>query len=94
MVLCFDNDKAGEAAVDAVKDLFSPNKLKVVKLPVKDASDMLMANRVKDFTQAWWNAKAYRPDGIVAGTDTWENLVEKRNVKSVPYPWDGLNHHH
>ena len=45
----------------------------------------------KDFTQAWWNAKTYRPDGIVAGTDTWENLVEKRNVKSVPYPWDGLN---
>ena len=60
VVLCFDNDKAGEAAVDAVKDLFSPNKLKVVKLPVKDASDMLMANRVKDFTQAWWNAKVYQ----------------------------------
>lgn len=92
VVLCFDNDKAGEAAVDQVKDLFSPNKLKIVKLPLKDAGDMLMANRVKDFTQAWWNAKVYRPDGIVAGTDTWENLVEKRNVKSVPYPWEGLNH--
>ena len=92
IVLCFDNDKAGDAAVDAVKDLFSPNKLKIVKLPVKDASDMLMANRVKDFTQAWWNAKVYRPDGIVAGTDTWEKLVEKRQVKSIPYPWEGLNH--
>jgi twinkle protein len=92
IVLCFDNDKAGDAAVDAVKDLFSPNKLKIVKLPVKDASDMLMANRVKDFTQLWWNAKVYRPDGIVAGTDTWEKLVEKRQVKSIPYPWEGLNH--
>ena len=92
VVVCFDNDKAGDSAVDQVKDLFSPNKLKIVKLPLKDAGDMLMANRVKDFTQAWWNAKTYRPDGIVAGTDTWENLVEKRNVKSIPYPWDGLNH--
>ena len=91
VVLCFDNDKAGEAALEQVKDLFSPNKLKIVKLPLKDASDMLMANRVKDFTQAWWNAKTYRPDGIIAGEDTWDALVEKRKVKSIPYPWEGLN---
>ena len=68
MVLCFDNDKAGDEAVEQVKDLFSPDKLKICKLPLKDASDMLMANRVKDFTQHWWNAKVYRPDGIVAST--------------------------
>ena len=92
IVICFDNDKAGEAALEQVKDLFSPNKLRICKLPVKDASDMLMANRVKDFTQAWWNAKVYRPDGIVAGTETWDTLVEKRQVKSIPYPWEGLNH--
>lgn len=92
IVICFDNDKAGDAALEQVKDLFSPNKLKICKLPVKDASDMLIANRVKDFTQLWWNAKVYRPDGIVAGTDTWDKLVEKRNVKSIPYPWEGLNH--
>lgn len=91
VVLCFDNDKAGDAAVDQVKDIFSPNKLKIVKLPLKDASDMLMANKVKEFTQAWWNAKIYRPDGIVAGVDTWDALVEKRKVKSTPYPWEGLN---
>jgi twinkle protein len=92
IVICFDNDKAGDSALEQVKDLFSPNKLRICKLPVKDASDMLMANRVKDFTQAWWNAKVYRPDGIVAGTETWDTLVEKRQVKSIPYPWEGLNH--
>ena len=58
---------------------------------LKDASEMLMANRVQEFTQAWWDAKVYRPDGIIAGADTWEALVNKRQVKSVPYPWDGLN---
>ena len=92
IVICFDNDKAGEAALEQVKDIFSPNKLRICKLPVKDASDMLVANRVKDFTQLWWNAKVYRPDGIVAGTETWDTLVEKRQVKSIPYPWEGLNH--
>ena len=91
VVLCFDNDKAGEAAIEQVKDLFSPNKLKICRLPTKDASDMLIANRVKDFTRLWWNAKVYRPDGIIAGNETWDKLVNKRQVQSIPYPWDGLN---
>ncbi|MHC4336157.1 MAG: toprim domain-containing protein, partial [Planctomycetota bacterium] len=52
IVVCFDNDKAGKQAVEDVKDLFSPNKLKIVKLPMKDASDMLQANKIKDFTSA------------------------------------------
>ena len=91
VVLCFDQDKAGELAVEQIKDLFSPNKLKMCSLPLKDASEMLMANRVQEFTQVWWDAKVYRPDGIIAGADTWEALVNKRQVQSIPYPWDGLN---
>lgn len=91
VVLCFDNDKPGLAAVDQVKDLFSPSKLKIVKLPLKDASDMLTENKVKEFVQLWWNSPVYQPDGIIQGSDTWDKLVEKRKVKSVPYPWEGLN---
>ena len=91
VVLCFDNDKAGKEAVEAVRDLFAPNKLKICNLPLKDAGDMLQANRVREFVSAWWDAKVYRPDGIVAGTDTWDMLVNARKTKSTPYPWDGLN---
>ena len=91
IVLCLDQDKAGQASLDKIKDLFSPNKLRICELPMKDASDMLKANHIKEFVQCWWDAKVYRPDGIVAGEDTWEALVNKRNVKSVPYPWEGLN---
>lgn len=93
IIMCLDNDKAGKQAVEAVKDLFSPSKLKIVKLPVKDASDMLQANKIKEFTTAWWEAKVYRPDGIVSGKDTWDALTNKIKVKSVPYPWQGLNSH-
>lgn len=91
IVLCFDQDKAGELAVEQVKDLFSPNKLRICKIPLKDPNEMLVANRIKEFIQCWWDAKVYRPDGIVAGKDTWDALVNKREVKSVPYPWEGLN---
>jgi twinkle protein len=91
VVICFDQDKAGELALEQIKDLFSPNKLKICKLPLKDASEMLMANRVKEFTQSFWDASVYRPDGIIAGNETWDKLVAKRQVKSIPYPWEGLN---
>ena len=91
VVLCFDQDKAGKLAEEQVKDLFSPNKLRICRLPMKDASEMLVGNQIKEFMQHWWDAKVYRPDGIVAGEDTWEALVNKRKVKSVPYPWEGLN---
>lgn len=91
VVVCFDTDKAGQQAVDDIKDLFSPSKLKIVKLPLKDANEMLVANKVRDFTGAWWNAKVYQPDGIVQGSDTWDALTNKIKVKSIPYPWQGLN---
>tara|TARA_A100001201_G_scaffold20011_1_gene22429 strand:+ start:1374 stop:3041 length:1668 start_codon:yes stop_codon:yes gene_type:complete len=91
VVLCFDNDKAGQTAIDAVKDIFSPNKLKICKLPSKDACDMLQDNKVKAFQEAWWASKTYQPDGIVAGVDTWEAITGKIKVKSIAYPWTGLN---
>ena len=91
VVLCFDNDKAGEIATESVKALFSPNKLKICKLPMKDPSEMLVANKIRDFTAAWWDAKVHRPDGIVAGSETWDHLINSRKVKSIPYPWAGLN---
>lgn len=91
VVLCFDQDDAGKEAIESVRDVISPDKLRICTLPMKDASDMLMSGRVKDFTDAWWNAKEYTPDGIVRGADTWEFLQEEEDVVSIPYPWLGLN---
>ena len=91
VVICFDSDKAGQEAAKSVLNLFTPNKAKNVTLPMKDAGDMLKARKVQDFVKEWWNAKAFRPDGIVSGLDTWDLLQEKRDVKSIPYPWECLN---
>ena len=91
VVICFDNDKAGQEAAKSVLNLFTPNKAKNVTLPAKDAGDMLKSNQVQAFVKEWWNAKTFRPDGIVSGLDTWDLLQEKRDVKSIPYPWGCLN---
>ena len=91
VVICFDNDKAGQEASRAVLDLFTPNKAKNVVLPMKDAGDMLKERNVQGFIKEWWNAKTYQPDGIVAGKDTWDYIVAQEEVKSIPYPWICLN---
>ena len=91
VVICFDNDKAGQEASKAVLDLFTPNKAKNVTLPMKDAGDMLKANKVTGFVREWWNAKTYQPDGIVSGSDTWDMIMEQADVKSILYPWNCLN---
>jgi len=91
VVVCFDNDDVGKKATNSVLDLFSPNKVKVCKLPLKDAGEMLKEGRVQEFVKAWWDSKVYRPDGIVSGLDTWQEIIEDKEVPSIPYPWDCMN---
>ena len=91
VVICFDADKAGQLAAKSVLDLFTPNKAKNVVLSMKDAGDMLKANKVTTFVREWWNAKSYQPDGIIAGNETWDLFIKQSDVKSIPYPWACLN---
>ena len=91
VVLCFDQDPAGFEAVKAVQDIISVGKLKVCKLPMKDANEMLMNGKIKEFTNAWWSAESYTPAGIIRGKDTWEYLIKSNDSVTVDYPWQGLN---
>jgi len=91
VVLCFDQDQAGFDAIKSCQDIISVGKLKVCKLPMKDASEMLMAGKVREFTNAWWSAESYTPAGIVKGSDTWEHLLKDENIVTVDYPYRGLN---
>ena len=91
VVLCFDQDQAGFQAVKDVQDIISVGKLKVCKLPMKDASEMLINGKIKEFTNAWWSSESYTPAGIVKGVDTWEHLLKDENLVNIDYPWAGLN---
>jgi len=87
IVLMFDNDEAGNKAAVECSELFTPGKCKIASLPLKDASDMLQANRVQELIAAMWNAKIHRPDGIVAGTDLLQQILERKFKKSLAYPF-------
>lgn len=91
VVLSFDNDAAGQKAVEDVKDILPPGKVRIVRTPLKDANQHLIDRKVKDYVAAWWDAKLYKPDGIVAIRETWDDVLTYKNTPAIDYPWQGLN---
>lgn len=76
IVLCFDADKPGVQASLDVAELFGA-KVKIMKhsSDMKDACDYLIADKLKEFVSRWWNAEAYRPEGIVTVSDIKERML-------------------
>lgn len=91
VILMFDNDDAGRAAAVEVAQLLSPAKAHIAKLPLKDASDMLVAGKTAELISAMWDAKVFRPDGIIDGRDLLEEVLKEDNTTSIPYPFQSLN---
>lgn len=84
VVLMFDMDEPGLAAMAECVSLFPSGKAKTASLPRKDANEMLKAGEGDQIVQAIWNAKAYRPDGIVKLSDIKEEVLRD---PEVGLPW-------
>jgi twinkle protein len=91
VVIMFDNDEPGQKAAKEAALVLSPGKAKIASLPLKDANDMLVSGKAKELIESMWNAKVFRPDGIIPGTELWDAIINEPSVTSVPYPWAGLN---
>ena len=94
IVLCFDQDDAGQAAVDKAAKMFPAGKVKIAVLPEKDPCEVLMKHGADVLDKCLYNAQTWSPAGIVTGEAIWDQFIERQNVESVPYPdcLDGLNH--
>ncbi len=88
--LVFDNDEPGQKAVEEACSFLDLTKVKVVTLDLKDANEMLMANRPRDLLwAALTGAKPYVPSGITTSKNL---LVEalKPSDNGTPWPWPSL----
>ena len=91
IVLFFDNDSAGVEAAKAAASVLPPGKVSIARLAAyKDASDALQAKDYDALTRAYWDVKAYRPDGIVEGKSLLELVTTPNPPNDHDYPFQGL----
>ncbi len=91
IVLWFDNDQAGKDAVEAVMPLLSPGKVKVISTQYKDANEMLVAEGKAAVVNATYDAKEWRPDGILNGSELWDKYKEKSVFETSAYPYPKMD---
>lgn len=90
VIFMFDMDEPGKKAANECVELLEPGKAKIASLPFKDPNECLQKGQPEAIVQAIWNAKAFRPDGIISGEDLWEEIQKNEVIPSIPYPWDAL----
>ena len=90
VILMFDMDDAGQKAAREVADTIKPGKASIASLSMKDANELLVANRVKELSESVYQASPHRPDGIVNGMELWDEVSKSIEV-GLSYPWKTWN---
>ena len=92
IVLFFDNDEAGRKATEEAASVLPPGKVKIAHLQgdYKDASDALIADDTEAIRRSIWDARSYRPDGIIDGKNLLELVTTPNPPSNHDYPYAGL----
>jgi twinkle protein len=93
VVLCCDNDSAGQEALEKLCKIIGHDKVLIASYPEKDPCEVLLTRGSQALMEAIFDAKPYVPDGIVTGEKIWEQYKKLKNVPAIPYPacMEGVN---
>lgn len=92
VVFAFDMDDAGQAAAKECAALLKPGQASIAHLPGKDPNECLTVGHSAQLVDSLWNAKAYRPDGILTFGDLKDRILETPEV-GLPWMFPALNEH-
>ncbi len=92
IIIFFDNDEPGRKAAEEAAQVLPPGKVKIACMEAyKDPSEALQADDSEAIRKAIWDAKPYRPDGIVDGKSLLEIVTTPQKPFDHEYPFQGLN---
>lgn len=86
VVFAFDMDAPGQDAATECAKLLQPGKAFIMAIPCKDINQALMEGRSADVQKALWNAKPYRPDGLIDARELTSKCLDPV-VAGIPWPW-------
>ncbi len=92
IVLFLDSDEAGRKATKEAASILPPGKVSIARLEgYKDASDALQDGNAEAIRKAIWDAKPFRPDGIVDAETLRDLVITPQKPYDHEYPFKGLN---
>ncbi|MGL5015688.1 MAG: ATPase domain-containing protein [Bacteroidales bacterium] len=86
IIVCMDNDKAGEQAIEAVCNALPSGKAKVMVCPAKDPCEVIEKGLEQKFVSAFYNAKQYFMAGVTASTSLEEKMLEHAAIERISLP--------
>jgi twinkle protein len=91
--LSFDDDEPGRKALKKACEMLPVGKVKIITLPKNDANEVLLSKEHGPATlvRAFWDAKAFRPDGIREGREFTKERLKTKKRKGYEMPWPKLN---
>lgn len=89
VIFAFDMDPQGRTAAEECAKLLPPGLAFIAHLPDKDPNASLLAGDGEALIRSIWNAKGYRPDGIVCAADLVDKALNPP-VSGMPWPWQFL----
>ena len=91
VIIMMDSDDAGRKAAQEIAELLPVGKAKIASLPFKDANEALVAGKGPAIIEAIFQARDFRPDGIVTARDFRNVIAVDEAASAVTWPYSLLN---
>jgi len=84
VILCLDNDgKTKEREMAAVIG----SSVHIMSFKCKDANDMLLQGKEREFIDSFWKAKAYKPEELIWASDIMDDVYTEDVRSPIRYPF-------
>ena len=91
IVICFDNDSAGNSAAEKCLEVLPKGKAAIARLERNDVNDHLVLNELEIVRQQLWKAIPSRPDSLINGADAWDLFIKETSKPISDFPFPKLN---
>lgn len=86
IILCMDNDKAGQEAIDKLLPVLPKGKVKIMEMRYKDPNEYLCKGESKKFIQDFYAAKARVPAGVLPSDQLYDLMMSQIGMPRLPFP--------
>lgn len=86
IILCYDNDEAGQKAIEKAVKVLPKNKVYIMKLSLKDTNEYLQKGKVKEYVNSFWKAEKHTPSGILGSASLMDKIKEYVQIEKIPLP--------